>query len=95
MSQVVIGDIIPYTQATAILNQTVFGTNWTADAASDVVVYVTPPATDANDVTQILSYPSDYSVAFIGSQQDVQVTLVAPSVAGARVTITRQTPALS
>ena len=93
MSQVVIGDILPYTQAIAILNQTVFGTNWTADVASDVVVYVTPPATAANDVTQKLAYPAGYSVAFIGSQQDVQVTLVTPSVAGARVTITRQTPA--
>ena len=93
MSQVVIGDILPYTQAIAILNQTVFGTNWTANYESDVVVYVTPSGDDADDVTQILSYPSQYSVAFIGSQQDVQVTLVTPSAAGDRVTITRQTPA--
>lgn len=93
MSQVVIGDILPYTQAQAILNQTVFGTNWTANAASDVVVYVTPPGDEPNDVTQMLAYPAGYSVAFIGSQQDVQVTLVTPSVAGAIVTITRQTPA--
>jgi hypothetical protein len=93
MSQVVIGDILPYTQATATLNQTVFGTNWTANTESDVVVYVTPPGDEPNDVTQILPYPAGYSVAFIGSQQDVQVTLVTPSVAGAIVTITRQTPA--
>lgn len=93
MSQVVIGDILPLTQATAILNQVVFGTNWTADVASDVVVYVTPSGDDANDVTQILPYPSGYSVAFIGSQQDVEVTLVTPSAAGDIVTITRQTPA--
>lgn len=93
MSQVVIGDILPYTQAIAILNQTVFGTNWTANYESDVVVYVTPAGDDADDATQILSYPSDYSVAFIGSQEDVQVTLVTPSAAGDRVTITRQTPA--
>ena len=93
MSQVEIGDILPYTQAIAILDQTVFGTNWTADTESDVVVYVTPPDTAPNDVTQILPYPAGYSVAFIGAEQEVQVTLVTPSVAGAIVTITRQTPA--
>jgi hypothetical protein len=93
MSQVVIGDILPYTQATAILNQTVFGTNWTANTESDVVVYVTPPGDDPDDVTQILPYPAGYSVAFIGALEQVQVTLVTPSVAGAIVTIIRDTPA--
>jgi len=93
MSNVVIGDILPYTQATAILNQTVFGTNWTADTESDVVVYVTPVGNEPDDLLQILSYPSQYSVSFIGGLQQVQVTLVAPSAAGNIVTITRQTPA--
>ena len=93
MSQVVIGDILPYTQATATGGQTVFMTNWTADAASDVVVYQTPSGNSPNDVTQILPYPSGYSVAFIGGSQEVQVTLVAPASAGDRITITRQTPA--
>lgn len=93
MSQVVIGDILPYTQATAILNQTVFGTNWTADVESDVVVYVTPAGDEPNDVTQILSYPSQYSVTFVGALEQVQVTLVTPSAAGDIVTVTRQTPA--
>lgn len=93
MSQVVIGDILPYTQATAILNQTVFGTNWTANTESDVVVYVTPFGSTPNDVTQVLSYPSQYSVSFIGALQQVQVTLVTPAGAGDIVTITRQTPA--
>lgn len=93
MSQVVIGDILPYTQATAILNQTVFGTNWTANYASDVVVYQTPAGDEPDDVIQILSYPSQYSVAFIGDQQQVQVTLVTGAGAGDIVTITRMTPA--
>lgn len=93
MSQVVIGDILPYTQATAILNQVIFMTNWTADDESDVVVYVTPVGDDPDDETQILSYPSQYSVAFIGASEEVQVTLVTPSDAGDIVTITRQTPA--
>lgn len=93
MSQVVIGDILPYTQATATLNQTVFGTNWTANAASDVVVYQTPSGDDPDDVAQILAYPADYSVAFIGALEQVEVTLVTPAGAGDIITITRQTPA--
>lgn len=93
MSQVVIGDILPYTQATATGGQTVFMTNWTANVASDVVVYKTPAATPPNDVTQILPYPAGYSIAFIGASQEVQVTLTVGAVAGDIITITRQTPA--
>src|SRR5579872_3005559 len=95
MSNVVIGDILPYTQSPATSQgQTVFGTNWTANAASDVVVYYTQLNSSPNDATQILSYPADYSVSFIGSQQQVQVTLVTGAVnIGDIVTITRQTPA--
>jgi hypothetical protein len=93
MSDVVIGDILPYTQATAIASQTVFMTNWTANFASDVVVYQTPVGDAPDDATQILAYPADYSVSFIGSQEEVQVTLVTPANAGDIITITRQTPA--
>lgn len=93
MSQVVIGDVLPRTQITATGGQTVFGTNWTANYASDVVVYKRAFGVDANDRTQVLSYPSQYSVAFIGAEQEVQVTLVAPAAAGDIVTIVRNTPA--
>lgn len=92
MSNVVIGDILPYTQAIAIASQTVFGTNWTADAASDVVVYLTPEGEDADDATQILT-DSDFSVAFIGAEQEVEITLVNPASEGDIITITRMTPA--
>lgn len=93
MSNVVIGDILPYTQITATGGQTVFSTNWTANYASDVVVYQTPSGDLPDDATQILPYPADYSVAFMGSQQEVQVTLVTGANAGDIITITRQTPA--
>jgi len=94
MSNVVIGAINPYTQAYATQGQTIFSTNWTANAASDVVVYYTPVGTPPDDATQILAYPADYSVAFIGGSLQVQVTLVTPAVnTGDIVTITRQTPA--
>jgi hypothetical protein len=93
MTQVIINDILPLTQAVAVLNQTVYSTDWTANYASDVVVYSRTAGTAADDATQVLSYPSQYSVAFIGDQQTVQVTLVTPSLAGDIVTILRQTPA--
>lgn len=93
MTSVIINDILPLTQSIATSGQTVYSTNWTANAASDVVVYSRADATPADDETQILSYPSQYSVAFIGDQQTVQVTLVTPSTLGDVVTITRQTPA--
>jgi hypothetical protein len=93
MSQTIINDVPPYTQATAIGGQTLYGTNWTANYPSDVVVYNTPAGNPPNDFTQILSYPSQYTVIFVGALQQVQVTLVTPSTAGDIVTITRMTPA--
>lgn len=93
MSQTIINDVPPYTQASASGGQTVFGTNWTANAASDVIVYVTPVGTDPDDDTNILSYPSEYTVTFVGALEEVQVTLVTPSTLGDIVTITRMTPA--
>jgi hypothetical protein len=92
MTQVLIDDILPYTQVVASGGQTVFGTTWTANAASDVVVYLTPVGDAADDTTQILS-SSLYNVAFIGSSNIVQVTLITPATLGDIVTVTRQTPA--
>lgn len=92
MSNVIINDTLPRTQTVAMLNQTVYSTNWTADTAADVVVYSRAAGVPANDSTQILS-SSAYNVAFIGDQQTVQVTLITPSAAGNIVTITRMTPA--
>lgn len=93
MSQVVIGDVLPYTQAIAIASQTVFSTNWTANTESDVVVYKTPVGDAPDDFTQQLQYPADYSVAFIGDEQQAQVTLTTGAAAGDIITIVRDTPA--
>lgn len=92
MPQVIIPDILPLTQAIAVGGQSVYSTNWTANAASDVVVYSRPTNTPADDATQVLA-PNQYSVAFIGDGQIVQVTLVTPSTQYDVVTIIRQTPA--
>lgn len=93
MSQVIINDVPPYTQASASGGQTVFDTNWTANAASDVIVYVTPVGFAPDDATQLLSYPSEYTVTFVGALLEVRVTLVTASTLGDIVTITRMTPA--
>lgn len=92
MTAVIINDILPLTQAIAVGSQTVYSTDWTANFASDVVVYSRATGIAANDVTQVLS-PSQFNVAFIGSGNIVQVTLITPSTAGDIVTITRMTPA--
>lgn len=93
MTAVIINDILPLTQIIASGGQTLFSTDWTADVASDVVVYSRATGVAANDATQIVAYPAGYSVAFIGSGNIVQVTLVTPSTLGDIVTITRMTPA--
>lgn len=92
MSQVIIDDILPYTQAIATGGQTVFSTDWTANYASDVVVYSRPVLSTPDDTVDEL--PSNaFNVAFIGGSEIVQVTLVTPALAGDIVTITRMTPA--
>lgn len=93
MTQTIINDIPPYTQGIAAGGQTVFGTNWTANAEADVVVFVTPLGDDADDATQMLAYPSQYTVNFIGALLQAQVTLVTPLNLGDRITIIRMTPA--
>lgn len=93
MTQIPIPDILPYTQSVSTFTgQVIYSTTWTADAASDVVVYSRAAGVDADDETQILDI-SLYSVAFIGSGNIVQVTLINASTIGDIVTITRMTPA--
>lgn len=92
MTQVVIDDIIPRTQLVAAGGQTVFNTNWTADAASDVNVYARGAGVDANDVTQLVS-SSLYTVTFVGGSQTVRVTFLSGRTLGDIITIVRNTPA--
>ena len=92
MTQVIINDILPLTQAVATAGQTVFSTDWTANYASDVVVFYTPSGMVADDATQQLA-SNQFNVAFIGGSLIVQVTLVNPANLGDMITITRMTPA--
>lgn len=94
MSITPLNNIAPWTQATAIASQTVFSTNWTSDAITDILVYSRTAGTEADDATQLVS-AMNYTVALIGSNQYVQITFGGPYArsAGDIVTIMRNTPA--
>jgi hypothetical protein len=91
-TQVQINDVPPKTQITATAGQTVFTTNWTANAASDVVVYARTSAQTPDDLTQLVSN-ANYTVAFVGGSEIVQVTFLVARALGDVITITRDTPA--
>ena len=91
-TQVTINDVLPKTQIVATSGQTVFSTNWTANAASDIQVFKRASGVNANDLTQAL-LPNQYTVNFVGSEQDVEVTLLSGATTGDIVTIIRDTPA--
>src|SRR6185503_1109735 len=93
MTQVIIDDIIPRTQLVAsVAGQTVFNTNWTADVASDILVYARADGEEPNDVTQLVS-DINYNVTFIGGSQTVRVTFLAGRALDDVITIVRNTPA--
>ena len=91
MTQVIINDVTPREQFTAAGGQTVFNTLFTADATTDINVYVRANNVAANDVTQIVN-PADYTVTFIGALATTRVTFVAGQTAGDIITIVRNTP---
>lgn len=91
-TQVTINDVIPKTQITATAGQTVFTTTWTANAASDVVVYARTSAQSPDDLTQLVS-SANYTVAFVGGSETVEVTFLVGRALNDVITITRNTPA--
>lgn len=84
--------IRPWTQLEAIAAQTAFSTIWTADKATDILVYARAAGVEARDVDQLVS-SNDYTVAFIGAGLTVQVTFLAGRTVGDVITIVRDTPA--
>lgn len=92
MTQVIIDDIIPRTQLIATAGQTVFNTNWTADATTDIDVYARADGVEPDDLTQLVS-PSLYNVTFIGGSQTVRVTFLSGRTLDDVITIVRNTPA--
>lgn len=70
-----IQDIVPWNQFIAGLNQFIYSTNWTANAASDILVYSRLSNIPASDVLQLVD-PSNYTVQFIGASNVVQVTFL-------------------
>jgi hypothetical protein len=92
MTQVIIQDIIPRTQLVAAAGQTVFNTNWTADASTDIDVYARADGVPPDDATQLVS-PSLYNVTFVGGSQTVRVTFLSGRTLDDVITIVRNTPA--
>jgi hypothetical protein len=95
MPVIPINDIAPWTQEIATNLQTVFDTNWTADALTDVVVYSRASAAiDADDALQIVS-TADYVASFVLPNSYVRITFIPGKerATGNIVTIMRNTPA--
>lgn len=92
MTQVIIDDVIPRTQLLSAAGQTVFNTNWTADVATDILVYARAAGVPPNDVTQLVS-AVNYNVTFIGGSQTVRVTFLSGRTLDDVITIVRNTPA--
>jgi hypothetical protein len=91
MTQVIIDDITPRTQLVATGGQTVFNTNWTAEAETDVLVYARASGVEADDATQLVS-SNDYNVTFVGGSETVRVTFLSGRTLGDIITIVRATP---
>lgn len=91
MSSVVINDTLPRSQFVATSGQTIFDTNWTADATTDVKVYARADGVDADDDTQLVD-TTDYTVSLVGGSEYVRVTFLSGRTLSDIVTIIRDTP---
>lgn len=92
MSSIVpIEDVPPYVQIIASSGQTVFDTDFTADDDGDVVVYARADGADANDATDLIS-SADYTITFVGVDEEVRVTFNSGRTLNDIVTIMRATP---
>ncbi len=91
-TQVTINDVLPKTQAIASAGQTVFDTDWTVNALTDVLVYARADGVPADDTTQLVS-PIGYTVTLVGGSETVRVTFSVGRTLDDIITITRDTPA--
>lgn len=73
ISPTIINDVLPRTQIVATSGQVQFDCTWTADVASDIVVFKTPNGDAPDDATQVVS-TNDYTVTFVGGSRTVRVT---------------------
>jgi hypothetical protein len=87
----IISDVLPKTQAIATSGQTVFDTDWTADATTDILVYARADGVEPDDATQLVS-SADYTVTFVGTTLTVRVTFSSGRTLDDIITIVRDTP---
>ena len=66
---------VPWTQTIVGFNQLIFSTTWSANEASDVLVYSRVMGVPASDVLQQIPF-NQYTVQFIGPDNIVQVTFL-------------------
>ena len=88
----VIDNTPPWTQSIAGINQTIYSTNWTANVASDILVYSANPNLPASDILNLVN-PNLYTIDFIGDGDIVQVTFISAPPQYNIITIMRNTPA--
>lgn len=91
MTQVIINDVLPLTQLISAAGQTVFTTNWTANADSTIRVYARATGVAADDATQLVN-PNQYTVGYTGAQEIVFITFITPRSLSDIITISRVTP---
>lgn len=91
MTALVVQDINPRVQYVATGGQTAFTFDFLAFAATDVAVYLTPQGDTPEDITQKLTYTTQYTVS-LNPQPAAggTMTLVTPATAGDVVTIVRE-----
>ena len=87
-----INDIVPRIQATAGAGQTVFNYPFPIFANTDLLVYQTPAGQIGNDVNDILTLNTDYTVTGVGAANGGTIVLTVGTAINDIVTIIRDMP---
>jgi len=89
MATLLVNDVEPRAQYTASGGQTAFSYPFAIFEDADLLVYLTPNGSTADDATDILALTTDYTVSDAGVTAGGDVTLVVAATAGDIITIVR------
>lgn len=84
---ITINNNAPWKQYTASAGQTAFAGTWRIEAAANIKLYQTLAGVSPDDTTDILVYPTDYTITGIGVGNSFTVTLVTPASLNDTITI--------